>query len=402
MCEPTFLVKVDAGANNNKFYRMIPNGNTFTAQWGRVGYEESAQSMDYPISLWDKKRDEKLRKGYADQTRLVARVAKVGVESVYADIANPSIRDIVNRLQSMAKQAISDNYTISSNKVTQTMIDEAQNLISKLSDKLSVNDFNSYLVDLFMTIPRKMAKVADNLARSQRDFGRILQGEQDLLDVMRGQVVQDKIIGDADTKDDSVEIKQTILESLGLDILEVSKTDVDVIKNHLNEIRDKFSTAWKVVNRKTQSNFNKFVSENNISNKKLLWHGSKNENWWSILNSGLVLRPNAAITGKMFGMGIYFAPSAHKSFGYTSYNGSYWAGGRSNIAYMSLFDVAYGKPLDVYSFDGHYGSLTYEGLQRISKGATCLHAHAGSMLRKDEIVVYQENQITVKYLVELK
>lgn len=120
------------------------------------------------------------------------------------------------------------------------------------------------------------------------------------------------------------------------------------------------------------------------------------------LNSGLVLRPNAITTGKMFGQGIYFAPSADKSFGYTSYSGSRWAGGNSNIAYMSLFDVAYGNPYNVYSHDGYYGGFDYNELQRKQQGATCLHAHAGRMLRKDEIVVYREDQITIKYLVELK
>ena len=68
--------------------------------------------------------------------------------------------------------------------------------------------------------------------------------------------------------------------------------------------------------------------------KKFLWHGSKNENWLNILGTGLKLNPNATITGKMFGKGIYFAPSATKSAGYTSMTGSYWANGRSNRAFM--------------------------------------------------------------------
>ena len=45
---------------------------------------------------------------------------------------NKVIAEIVDRLQSMARKAISDNYTISSNKVTQAMIDEAQNVLTSL------------------------------------------------------------------------------------------------------------------------------------------------------------------------------------------------------------------------------------------------------------------------------
>jgi poly [ADP-ribose] polymerase len=104
----------------------------------------------------------------------------------------------------------------------------------------------------------------------------------------------------------------------------------------------------------------------------------------------------------MFGHGIYFAPKAQKSLGYTSLSGSYWAGGNSNSAFMSLYDVAYGKPYNVHSFDNRYHSFNYEKLQSHSNGANCLHAHSGNMLRNDEIIVYKEEQTTIKYLVELR
>lgn len=35
--KPLYLVKVEPGANNNKYYRMIPNGDYFTVQYGRIG-----------------------------------------------------------------------------------------------------------------------------------------------------------------------------------------------------------------------------------------------------------------------------------------------------------------------------------------------------------------------------
>ena len=39
--------------NNNKYYEMIPNGNSFTVKYGRVG--ASAQVASYPESQFDKK-----------------------------------------------------------------------------------------------------------------------------------------------------------------------------------------------------------------------------------------------------------------------------------------------------------------------------------------------------------
>jgi poly [ADP-ribose] polymerase len=281
------------------------------------------------------------------------------------------------------------------------MIDEAQDLIDRLNlTDYNQKKFNDILIDLFRTIPRKMDKVINYLAYEDRDYPTILQREQDLLDVMRGQVVQQEM--QIDVEDTTTDAKQTLLEVLGLQIFETTKEDKDIIKSKLdNHLDAKFNDAWRIVNNKTQKNFDNFVSNNNINDKRLYWHGSRNENWWSIMQSGLILRPNAIITGKMFGEGIYFAPSAQKSFGYTSYTGAYWVRGNSNIAFMSLFDVAYGNPYNVHSH-GDFYRFNYERLQQAKAGANCLHAHAGQLLHNDEIVIYKENQVTIKYLVELR
>ena len=156
-------------------------------------------------------------------------------------------------------------------------------------------------------------------------------------------------------------------------------------------------------NQMSDELFDKFIEDNNINNTKLLFHGSRSENFWSIIKTGLVLRPtNAVITGKMFGYGCYYAPKCAKSIGYTSLSGSYWARGGNNTAYMALFDVAYGTPYDVYNFDSKYYNLDYNKLQQFKPGANCLHAHADKgMLRNDEIVVYKEDQMTIKYLIEI-
>ncbi|MDE7246926.1 MAG: poly(ADP-ribose) polymerase catalytic domain-containing protein, partial [Lachnospiraceae bacterium] len=132
-------------------------------------------------------------------------------------------------------------------------------------------------------------------------------------------------------------------------------------------------------------------------------------NWWGIIKTGLRLRPtNVAINGKMFGMGTYFAPKASKSIGYTSMNGSYWVGGGSQFGFLALFDTAYGKPWFPDSHSESFGTLNYEKLQKLCPGADCLHAKAGmkyryaSTLRNDEVIFYKEEQMPIRYLVELK
>ena len=400
--KPRYLVMVTASANNNKYYKQIPHGDSWTAEYGRVG--SSPQRREYPMSQWNSKYNEKIRKGYVDQSDLVEDLIQVEKpkKSEYREIENRAIAEIVERLQAMARKAISDNYTISSNKVTQAMVDEAQDVLTSLIDAKDVDTFNETLLNLFTVIPRKMGNVKYYLAEKSDDFSRIIQKEQDLLDVMKGQVVQKQIIDESSEKDD-IQNENTILEQLGLVFEECSTKDIAVIKDALGSCSDRFYQAWRVKNIRTQKRYNDFVRENRITNTKLLFHGSRNENWWSIINSGLVLKPtNAVITGKMFGYGIYYAPKARKSLGYTSLDGSYWVRGNSKFGFMALMEVAYGKPYDVYSFDRKYYDFDYQKLQQACPGANCLHAHEGSMLRNDEIIVYKEEQCTIRYLIELR
>lgn len=400
--KPRYLVMVTASANNNKYYKQIPHGDSWTAEYGRVG--SSPQRREYPMSQWNSKYNEKIRKGYVDQSDLVEDLIQVEKpkRSEYREIENRAIAEIVERLQAMARKAISDNYTISSNKVTQAMVDEAQDVLTSLIDAKDVDTFNETLLKLFTVIPRKMGNVKDYLAEKSDDFSRIIQKEQDLLDVMKGQVVQKQMIDENSERDD-IQNENTILEQLGLVFEECSTKDIAVIKDALGSCSDRFYQAWRVKNIRTQKRYDDFVRENHITNTKLLFHGSRNENWWSIINSGLVLKPtNAVITGKMFGYGIYYAPKARKSLGYTSLDGSYWVRGNSKFGFMALMEVAYGKPYDVYSFDRKYYDFDYQKLQQTCPGANCLHAHEGSMLRNDEIIVYKEEQCTIRYLIELR
>ena len=406
MQNPLYLVKVEPGENNNKYYQMLDNGDgNFVCKYGRIG-NSGYQTKIYPISKWESQYKSKIKKGYVDNSRLVAEtIISQNKKKEYLDIDNPFIAQIVSRLQSMARQAIKDNYTINSQNVTQVMIDEAQLILNNLINTDDIELFNKILVELFKTIPRKMGKVKDYLAKNNKEFSVIIQREQDLLDVMKGQVIQHSIV--KEDVDDTYETpNQTILEVLGLQFEEINQEEKELIKINLGDISDKYYQAWKVINNKTQKRFDEFVN-NNINKTMMLFHGSKSENFWSIINMGLALRPPAVITGKLYGNGIYFAPKARKSLGYTSLNGSYWVRGNSDSGFLALFDVAYGLPYNVYTFDSKYHNLDYENLQKMCPGSNSLHAHAGanigySTLKNDEIIVYKEEQCTIKYLIELR
>ena len=399
---PTYLIMVTT-ANNNKYYNCFPEGDRFRVEYGRV--DATKTTAYYPMSKWNSQISSKLKKGYQDVTDLkkdlVEEISSTNPESPYREIENAAIKAIVEKLQSFAHDTIRKNYTVKASAVTQDMVDKAQEVIDALANNsATVDEFNANLLKLFTVIPRKMGDVRDYLADKTDDFARIITKEQDLLDVMRGQIYVKPEIEPVATTEKK---QQTILEELGLVMEETTRDDIALIKTLMNESADKFRKAWRVTNLKTQERFDKFVKENDIKDTRLLFHGSRSENFWSIMKTGLVLRPtNAVITGKMFGYGVYYAPKCAKSIGYTSLSGSYWAHGGNNTAYMAIFDVAYGTPYDVYNFDSKYYNLDYNKLQQFKPGANCLHAHADrGMLRNDEIVVYKEEQMTIKYLIEI-
>lgn len=387
--------------NNNKYYEMIPNGSSFTVKYGRVG--ASAQVTSYPESQFSKKYNEKIKKGYVDQTELrkdLVSVEKPEDKQLYKDIEDASVKQLIEFLQKCAKQKIADNYTVSSEKVTQAMVDEGQNILNNIANTKDFKSFNALLLNLFNVLPRKMANVNDYLAKSDADFSDIYSREQDLLNVMRGQVVQH--IVDTKTKKSKKKINTTILDALGLELEPVTATDEKIIRKELGELKDKYYMAWKVKNKATDDKYKTHIKESDFKNSKLLWHGSRNENWMSIISNGLILNPNAVITGKMFGYGIYFGLQSRKSFNYTSYKNSYWAHGNEDTAFMGLYDVHYGNPYIVADFNSKYYDFDYNKLRK-EGNYDCLHADSRKgMLRNDEIIVYREDQVNIRYLVEFK
>lgn len=243
--QPKYLVKVEPGANNNKFYRMIPCGDRFRVEYGRIG-NPGFQTDNYPIGKWDSQLKSKIKKGYVDQTELVSEIIDSSRKKEYKEIDDSIISRIVKTLQSFARQSVEENYTISSAKVTQKMVNEAQFILDEISKSQTVESFNKYLVELFKTIPRKMKNVSDNLAKSISDFPEIVTKEQDLLDTMRSQVVQKVVLDDPSIDTPN----KTILEHLGLVFERINYDDELLIKKNLGSISDRFKFAWKVKNIK--------------------------------------------------------------------------------------------------------------------------------------------------------
>ena len=414
-----YLILVDPnnnGVDSNKFYKMAGNGDdTFTVEYGRVG--ATPQTKTYPMSKWNSTLSSKLKKGYVDRSDLMQEVivdSKIEDESNGVDefglVQNLSIREIIKRLWDYANKTIQSAYSVRAEAVTQAMIDAAQEKIDYIAANYknwSVEEFNKNLNELFIIVPRKMKRVSDYLVSDSSEYDKKLSEEQSLLDTMAGQVYKPKArIVDAGSE---IKASESILQKMGITMEEATQEDIAKIKKAMGDSAGKFYKAWRVTNLETEKNYQKFTTENNIGNVKLLCHGSRNQNWFNILKMGLKIRPAGAIaTGSMFGLGIYWSnPEKYKggvakSIGYTSLGG-YWTRDYQNCGFLAFFDVAIGDSVDAYSFDSKYYSYNLERLKKDNPKAWSLWAHGNtSMLRNDEIIVYDDRQMTIRYLVEIR
>ena len=415
--KPVHLVFVEEknkgdGVDHNKFYDMFERNGECHCLWGRRqdGYEfgKSGKLTVKPLHEWDKIYSSKVAKGYEDKSYLYEDLVTAQVTgsandaNLYAPIQNPKIAEIVDRLQKYANDVIKANYSVKSGQVTKIMVDEVQKYLDEMTYANSLNEFNNYLLEIFKIIPRSMSRVDAYLAYSQNDMAKIIQREQDLLDIMRGQIITpvkgQKVVTQAGNK-------HTILELNGIQMEEADAKDFELVRQKLGQNASRLKNVWRVNNEKQEKAYQKYCKDEGLRKRdcKLLFHGTRSENVWNILKTGLVLRPqNVVISGKMFGHGIYFAPSSQKSLGYTSLRGSYWAKGGQDSGFMILHAVAYGKPYDVYSFDSKYYNYDYRALRNACPGAHCLHAHGGTgMLKNDEIIVYKEEQLLPLFLIEI-
>lgn len=398
--------------NNNKFYHMTENSNgTFTAEWGRVG--ASGQSQEKSMSQWDKVYREKVGKGYKDNTDLFV------VESTSEDTktkGSKSVKDflksratsvinIVKKLQGWAKGSIEENYTVTSENVTQKQVDKAQSLLNDIVKydlkKTNISEFNNILIEFYGIVPRKMKKVADHLVKADDDLkerkNKIVTEEQATLDVMAGQVLLNSNI--KETVEEEAIVETDIIQASGLEIVEVvDSAIIKQIKSLMGPNSGQFKAAFEFKNVNTHTKYDKHLGAAKNKKEELFWHGSRNENWWSIVTTGLLIRPsNAVATGSMFGDGIYFADKFQKSYGYSSGRNSYFAKGSSNEAILALYTVHVGEQKNIKKHDSTCYSLNWNRIQK--EGFDSVFAHGGADLRNNEYIVYQSQQNTIKYLV---
>lgn len=411
--ELNFVGETATGRGNNQQYVMENlHDGTFRGTESRVDItigRHRPRSFINPMEKWDEIFQSKVSRGYmvTKTKKMEQKVIEKNTSSIngneYAPIADASVNKVVTLLLECTTAVLSQNYRIKIDDISDEMIAFGQSILKELSSgysKMSVAEFNNKLKALYAAIPRRIDNLSKVLAKRKLDFNDIIADEQELFDVMVNRVRNAHDL-------DNCSVRPTVLEAFHLDWRDVTEEEQNKVLSMLKGNASQYVKAWRIRNRRTEERFDRFCQQEQLSKGHgidHLFHGSRTENFWSIVTNGLLINPDCRVQriGSMFGNGTYFAPLAQKSLGYT--DGGYWAGGNTDVRFLAIYRVETGKHYDIYH--GSDSSLTKAVLQKKCPGAHCVWAHGrgtgGTTLFNDEVVVYDEAQSTIEYLIMMK
>jgi poly [ADP-ribose] polymerase len=165
-----------------------------------------------------------------------------------------------------------------------------------------------------------------------------------------------------------------------------------VVRSQVKSKTIKVKNLYRICRDAEREQFNKA-----IGNERMLFHGSRIQNWVGLLSRGILL-PKIVISmgvnrtdAGWLGHGIYFGDAACTSFAYTT-------PGKKKTCLMAIARVALGKMKD-------YTKITY-GLTAPPDGYNSCHGVRARVLRPsqfadDEYVVYDVRQQRLEYLAEV-
>ncbi len=424
--EPKYLTCLDEEKNEYKYYLMTLDeaSDNFNVQYGRIGmkagefnYQGKDASKDgsyeFPAPMFWVKYYEKLSKGYADKTELKdfsrQQVSCKLNDTEYKPIEEEKTRMVIEHLIAQQREYVHRSFDVSV-PFSQRAIEVSQEILAKMNLLVSAPDiktsdkekqFKELYKELVTTLPRKIYNVSEYInrvdfrssAEEENFVVNVLNEEQELLDNFCDLYGKEQPVTNVKRNND------TVLEANGLQAQVPDFVDKFDYLDRMGGDAHKVSKIIGVENKRTKEAYEQAKKTLGIKEKDcyLFWHGSRTENWWSITKNGMSLNPNAIVTGKMFGNGLYFAPKAEKSIGYTDYQGSYWVGGSQNLGYLALFEVAMGRSYEpTHALGGGFNGCD------LRHGCDSVWAYPSKTgLRNEECIVYREEQCNQVALVEL-
>lgn len=429
------LIMVSSAANNNKFYHVtLDENDVVTKRWGRVGVHGTVAVERSGEKGFDRIVAQKEKKGYTatdvivvdeepmhsnnSELSKIAKTALVGKGAVKNDVLEELIdtlvrlnnHDILETSGGMIKVNKSGLITTPLGLIKPASIASAKNILGELEHtSVSSSSFPTLLESYLRLIPQKVGYRRgwekdffnnQNTFASQMDFLKQLADSLALQEDRKRVAEETAASGPIET-DEDIAAKYEKLFKLKIGLLEDEQEFSRIEKyyeggktkyHHTSSL--KLKRIFTVSDEEGQERYAAKLKQ--IGGGKELWHGTGVSNILSIMRKGLIIPPvngsGIHISGRMFGPGSYFASSSSKSAQYLSYSGS-----GSNRSFMFLADVAMGK---TYLADRYfpYGS---DHIQRAGKHDSIYARGGQSGVLNDEMIVWNTDQINIKYLCEL-
>lgn len=434
-------VKSDIANNNNKFWEVkILSDGTYVCRWGRVGDEGQVKSFSTgSVACAEKEVEKKIREKTRDGRNGEIAYRKVDIigNSQNCDIKKPASIDKVE-LQKIATSQIKNNNPIVEDLIkyltkvnihmittatsgavtyndttglfstplgiiTQENIDMANDILCKIGDHVANKSYNETLKkltnELLMLVPQSIGRNRIDINTFWCNLSKV-QEQKSILDGLQASYAN--VVKNPTSSNEISNVEQIF--DVSLNVLENKKA-----KNFIFDLFNKNKSSkhgcyglvpksiWEVEIKRSRDKFKDDGGK--MSNIITGWHGTSSANLLSLLKSGFLVTPpsSAYISGKLFGNGIYCAPSHvfGSSTKATNYSAGGWGATKTDRVFVFVVDMAMGK----------YFTPTKDNYTRISypmKGYDSTWAKANvSGVINDECIVYRASQVDIKYLIEL-
>jgi len=399
------LIYVSADENSNKFWFSTIEGKVERRSWGRVG--SSGQHKTFTYYSHDEacqkvaaKARSKFAKGYKEAQLLIEDgVTQVG----NLDLRTLALNQIDTNGSAETKKLIeflvdTNIHTITTNTnitysggqlktalgvITKDAIADARKMLDRIAsfvarDLQRSRQFNDAIADYLILVPTNVGRklVPADLFRGQADIDKQVA----ILDAM------DALTFTVNPDTEQVfAVKVNPVDDATLKTLSAKFRNA---RQHGHKSYDmRVKRAWAVEIENDQY-------DDGCGNVMQLWHGTKASNLLSIFRQGLVIVPSGAghTTGRMFGNGLYLSDQSTKALNYAT---TFWGGRDEGRYFMVLCDTAMGKAYTPR------GRGTYDAYPKRGYDSTFAKGNV-SAVRNNEMIVYSESQVRIRYLLEFE
>ncbi len=374
--------------------------------------DEKTNTQDNSNSKEDQKIDES---DELDKPKEVICTLDPRLQELLALISN------LNMMKCTMKEFNIDLRKMPLGKISKKQIKDAYEILKAIADGIDKNitscDFEELSSEFYTLIPSSFGRRKPPIICDEEQVKKYI----DMLDVLTDLEIAGSIL--KIDKKDKIHPLDKIYQQIKIDLtpllLDIKSAEYQMIEKYVKDTAApthnwytlELLDVMKVYREEEHKRFQDY------GNNQLLFHGSRVANFIGIFTQGLRINCNAPKTGSMFGPGSYFSNSVTKSANYC------YADSKNITAIMLLCEVSLGKQyektgsefvtwLPNAQYQSTWGkgesttdpkdTMTMSDGTVVPYGKLVKNDSTNGSLLYDEFIVYNENQIKIRYALKLR